>query len=340
MAEQQKVAYKHKLLAESSRIELERLDDELKIIQKIKVLDNEVASLNEHLDQFRRDNEHDNDHDYEHLKSQLERQRDTLESKCLQNETLKQQIEDLGGNVGTDISQEQISRLTAKCQQFEVQNADLRQQIKAISVDSQTIDESLAKQFDIYSRDMDLKKLREVFEFLLERKATEPDIDFDVYMTELRKDQANFSSILTDLNINNKKAEIELKKIKKIDTSGVHEEWLELAFKVRRMLEVVEEQKARNYTIQSRIDECKSDISERENEINTFREYYEDVKRQCDTYHDASLDQSSRLQEEEHRRMISQYLGMSSASSLAGSGRIPSPPPLDLSMEEILRSIK
>lgn len=244
-----------------------------------------------------------------------------------------------------------LKELTNRIKEIEQENEELKEQVKSYSslalAKQSKLDPELQKYLEDHNDVLTLSFLEKAHETLLEIKALNPDKNFTDYIDELRCAQSNFDLELEKLRVSKKEAEIKLRHMKEEyekELTSFNETRIEHLFRNCGAKEYLERLKDKNKlkdeliitlkdelsTLKAALADCEMKYQNAEAEYTKMLQGYQQIKAQKD-----QIEAERRAKE---RRILSQTMNLSSASSLVENS-IPPIPPLNHipSIDEVLR---
>ena len=382
----QRDLYYQRLVAEALKMEAQELEKSLNLAQSIECVQKHNQELQNKLDDddesdwsaSNSDQESDqpstsasgsagaNDADHQDKAERLARELADSEAKARELEGVEENICRLVETLAEsniDVTHEQsddkknddaVAGLVEQIKRLEAENEELKKQLQThkglqLTTSKSNLDPHLLSYLEEHNDELSLAFLEKAHETLLEMKAVNPEMDFNEYIKDLKRSQANYVEELAKLRVSHKEIEIRLKLMKskyEEELSSFNELRIEHIFKNCGAKEYVERLRQSNKLKEDMISSLKSELELKKMEISTWKSKFEDAEKQCNVYWQAwkdtqvrreQLEAEKRAMQERDRLAFDQSAGMSSSHSLIDA-QVPSPPPINIpSVEEILR---
>lgn len=300
--------------------------------------ENELPSGNEK-DSFDKDDIKSNI-ELDQLKEELKR----LHDKANQLKKAEEEICALTEQLGQITTNKE--KLNEHIHQIEAENEYLKSQLKSstsLSIEKNELD-PLLNFLETHS-ELSLEVLEKIYNFLLEQRASNPELDIIAYIEELKRDKSTYFKELNNLSVAQKKAELKYLSIKKKyeeELTSFQEIRIEHILKNSGAAEYIGKVKEKNKINSDIINNLKAEIDNKKNELAKWQKKCHEAERDRDEYKTASRQAQNELvalKAEKKAKQARQAINLSSASSLLNDNLVPPPPPVDVpSVDEMLRA--
>lgn len=304
------------------------LKADMETAETIQQLEEEGEIIEEQLEGF------SNDTDGDVLEQELEE----LEAKAHEMEALETDVQKVAAKIEKSVNKEDLEDELAK---LRLVNQDLKKQIESHSHMSGLnvkLDPNLISFLDEHSDELTLSFLEKAYETMLELSAANPKMDFNQYICELKESKNKYVSELHDLHVSKREIERKFKLMKERyeeELSSFNELRIEHLFKNAGVKEYLDTLRRKNQIVEETIVNLRKDLEFKREEVDFWRQKYEQAEEERIKYHDAYRDILAKKVQLEAQRKAEKRM-MSSASSMVDT-TIPPPPPIEIpSVAEIL----
>lgn len=371
---QQGEQYHRNLTLESIAMENKELDSQREIAETISQLEQENDELTSQIEELRNESDgwdsnssirgdSSNGDVCETIEDQLFHELEEYKTKEEQLETAEKEIIEVSDSLASlDVDAELIQQakdksldLKSRIKQLTDENDELKRQIESCNELNLTtvkakLDPDLVQFMEDHSEELTLSFLQKAYDTLLELRATNPNIDFNQYIRELKEGREKYLKDWKDSLVSKREVEIKLKKAKKRyeeELVSFNETKIEHFLKHSGHKEYLDSLRKKNQKVEEMIGILEKELASKTKEVESWREKYKEAEEQCNRYYKAYEDiqlqkeqlEAQRKALEQEKRMLFKTNQMSSASSLVDGASVPPPPDIDVpSIDEILRS--
>lgn len=296
--------------------------------------------------------------------SRLEKKEEELQSldnqivECIREHNTDQDIEtDTASLDDKQKLDEAMQILNEKIEALDLENKQLKDQLEKYNRDDEApiieqteMDPELIRFLEQHSEVLTLDVLENALETMLEVKASNPDVDFKQYVSDIMKRQDKYASELAEVKIAKKEVEIKLRLMRKRyeeSLTSFDQTRVDHIVRASSAKEYLDKLKEKNKINDEIVSSLRTELQAKREELTMLREKLQDAEKQCNAYYNAlkeiqaqkdKLEAEQRARQERERNAIN-YLNLSSASSHIDN-QIPPPPAIDIpSVADLLRNI-
>lgn len=362
--------YHKRLRSDFDKMEEEKLSSELESAEEIEKIEKQLNELKEGHDKFGNDSdgwnsdssmdeESENSINDKELKAKqeltnLKTKQDELDSVEKDFQKVAESLSnfDLDGSI-VQQAKEQSVDFEEKINKLKIENDELKTQIELhksskLSAIKAKLDPELISFLEEHTDELTLSFLKNAYETLLDLRATNPKMDFNQYIKELKDSRENYITELTELHVSKKEIEHKLRCMKERyeeELSSFNETKIEQLCRKAGVDEYLSGLKRKNEITEQTIVNLQKDLESKRKEVEIWKDKYKEAEDQYNKYFEAYKDITAKRDQMEYQRRaamdrekrLGPKMNLSSASSLVDAS-VPPPPPIDVPpVDQILR---